>query len=49
MLTFEVFLRAEACVREPLNSSHNKQPSPHISTDLYTHTHKYPTKDTQTA
>ena len=38
-LTFEVFLRAETCVREPLNSSHRRQPRPHMSTDLHTHTH----------
>lgn len=35
-VTLEVFLRAETCVREPLNSSHSKQPNPHISADLFT-------------
>ena len=32
--TLEVFLRAETCVREPLNTSHSRQPSPHTSADL---------------
>ena len=35
LLTFDVFLREDGCVRVPLNTSCIRHPKPHMSVDLY--------------